>query len=262
MFLLRDGYDEVFSKFNFPVPPKSSPERSIRHDPKNAEDFALQDFSFDFMDTVLDFDSFFGSNLIDINFSASSDATADGQDEFDVFDNVHVLSALKEAISNSSESPSTLSQLPGDTMSNLDIVFDPANVIRSLRFFFECWHPNCRTIHRPTFSVSNRDMSLLASMILLGAMYVPDEEHRALVDAVARVIECYVFSQPLFDHTAGENLLDNDASFKTLQAGLMVIVAQFWAGDDISKRRVSTERFDQVTDVSSKFRLYNDFGLT
>ncbi|EME80962.1 uncharacterized protein MYCFIDRAFT_7209, partial [Pseudocercospora fijiensis CIRAD86] len=128
-------------------------------------------------------------------------------------------------------------------------LFAPTSTAKFLRYYFDCWHPNCRYVHKPSFRVDDTNEPLLASMALLGAMYSPDEDERTMASEIMYHAEKYVFfHEPLFgEQSVGKcSAAAQHGDFQTIQAGLCMLIIQFWTGDEAAKQRAMALRFDQT----------------
>jgi hypothetical protein len=93
---------------------------------------------------------------------------------------------------------------------------------------------------------------VLIAVIILGAMYLPNEEDRKRTLSVIDFVEEYIFSQePFSSDAAAQNIanVDDNPSFYFLQAAFLIVVTQYWTGSERSRRRVSKVRFDRVIEV-------------
>lgn len=220
-----------------------------------------------FAEGMLDFDMFFGFDFPEIDSFAALQPAAPIEDAFGILDNFTIFSGLKDDVAAIAVESSATGIDRDDIIRKLEDFFRPENVLQSFTCFFDSWHQNCRTIHKPSFSLHDRKRPLLAAVLLLGALYVPNEAQRALATAVAEYIRLYIFSQPLFTFPASSDAVDDECTFDVLHAGLLIVVARFWAGDSTAKYEASTLLFDRICEVralaciwSSKFSI--EFAIT
>jgi hypothetical protein len=264
-FLLCNGDAEIFSRFEFPKPVHN--EKSGNQDTSSTLAFDLPSYESDLLDVLdpmmLDFDvdvldGIFNTDqaMIDaVNWTADRPALSSEQDAFGVLRNEARLSTLAN---NILQCPPNAGRPEADRpngMSTLQHLLSPAQAHRALTRYFESWHRICRIIHRPTFRTDTAPDIVLIAVLILGAMYLPEEEDRKRTLSVIDFVEDYIFSQePSLVGLVGQTGTDVDDSsgFHFLQASFLIVVTQCWTGSECSRRRVSRARFDSVIEVGSR----------
>ncbi|KAL4883187.1 hypothetical protein BJY04DRAFT_216488 [Aspergillus karnatakaensis] len=134
--------------------------------------------------------------------------------------------------------------------------FSPSNIRRYLEYFWSLWYPNCPIIHKPTFDIHSTPLTLLISMLLVGASFAPEESVHQNAKVWCNTAEEIVFADEHFrravslgDGTEADSRLRRDA-LKALQAAYLMCLLQNWEGDDDSKRRIRRSRFSMVTAIA------------
>lgn len=174
-------------------------------------------------------------------------------DMFDIQCNEKRLAALLNQI----EKAPTLLQLADEgrelPLSALGGLLGRSRVEQYLVHYLDLWHPNCPIMHRPTYYCKETSLPLLASMAFLGAMYSSDESERAAASDLVEYAESYIFSQsPLRDCDELEACFDESpvSAFENLQAGLIIVIARFCAGDPFPRCTATSRRFDSLIKAS------------
>lgn len=213
--------------------------------------------------TMLDFDldifdGIFGDNGFlddEIDWTNGCTVVTPEKDTFGVFRNEARLLDLATRIL---DLPSKTDRSEEDrfrSLVTLQHLLSPRQAHRAISRYFESWHRICRIIHRPSFSVDSTPDCMLVAVVMLGAMYLPNEEDRKKALSVIDYVEDYVFAKepsPLDGTAVIGTCLDDDAGLHFLQASFLVVVTQYWTGTERSKRRVSTYRFDRVLEVTTQ----------
>ncbi len=134
--------------------------------------------------------------------------------------------------------------------------FSPDNVKNFLALFWSCWYPNWPTIHRSTFDPLTSRLTLVISVVLLGACLSTNERDRAVASLWLNVVEEMVFLDDVFSGAATSESLDDfptahlGSLVSLLQAGYCVCLLQTWEGSKESKRRVRRNRYNCLIWVS------------
>lgn len=141
--------------------------------------------------------------------------------------------------------------------------FSPCNLRKYLEFFWSIWHPNVNFIHRPTFSPAECKVTLLASMVLLGACVSPEQADQQNASMWFNVVEEMVFSDPdlsrdlsFIDHTPFDHIRDHK-NIQALQAAYNVCLCQNWEGTDASRQRIRRYRFSTMVSAARDIGIYN-----
>jgi hypothetical protein len=144
----------------------------------------------------------------------------------------------------------------------LNFLLTTPRVKRFIGFYFEYWHPNAAILHPPSFDPERVSLRLLASVVFLGAMYSNDEMEVHIAKKVIDFAELFTFSSEIFTSdsevgiqfwkdTVAVEEPDACTRLQDLQAGLITVIAQYWAGSQTSRNRAKEERFSQVIKVNN-----------
>jgi hypothetical protein len=137
-------------------------------------------------------------------------------------------------------------------------------ITKYISLYFRNWHLNCPILHRPSFDPNEVPLGLLLSVVFIGAMYSKDQSERFAAKKLIDVAELVVFDANIFSldmeitqalqHgsiTSSDNVEDDWSLFQDLQAGYLMIVAQYWGGARIAKWRAIESRYGDVIKVST-----------
>lgn len=129
--------------------------------------------------------------------------------------------------------------------------------------YFRNWHLNCPMLHRPSFDPAEVPLSLLVSVVFIGALYSKNRSERFAAQKLIDVAELVVFDSEIFSlEIEASHVLQHQsvsyggpggydwAPFQELQAGFLMVIAQYWAGARIAKGRAMESRFSDVIKVS------------
>ncbi|KAL4977945.1 hypothetical protein BDW66DRAFT_165338 [Aspergillus desertorum] len=141
-----------------------------------------------------------------------------------------------------------------------------ARIQKFIALYFKYWHANCTMIHAPTFDPDHVALPLLTSVVFMGAMYTKDERERYAAKRLLDFAELYVFSSDIFSSEyevaatiCGSRHAESEAhgwlQFQNLQAGFLMVVAQYWAGGPVSSSRAMENRFSEVVKVARRVGL-------
>jgi hypothetical protein len=266
-FLLCNGDAEIFSRFEFPKPVHVDGEDAGQAVPSTA-DVDLPGYSSDLADVLepmlLDFDLDILDDIFNpdqpmddaIDWTADLPTLSPEQDSFGVLRNEAKLSNLASHILESASNAGMPDPDRFKVLNTLEHLLAPAQAHQALSRYFESWHRICRIIHRPTFTADTAPDVVLVAVLILGAMYLSNEEDREKTLSVIDFVEDYIFSQepsPLDAFAQTDTDGDDNPRFHFLQAAFLIVVTQYWTGSDCSRRRVSKGRFDRVIEVRSCF---------
>ena len=142
--------------------------------------------------------------------------------------------------------------------SNVLFLLDASRVWKFLELYFENWHVNAPMIHPPSFNVETIPLSLLATVVIMGAIYSSNEQEAAVAKGLLDFVELFVFSGDVFSRerevvlsfTPADERGDHDVndwiSFQNVQAGFVMLIVQYWAGKQASQCRAMEIRFSEV----------------
>lgn len=152
------------------------------------------------------------------------------------------------------------SSIRGAIFQNLQFLSTTSRISRFIQSHFTIWHPNARVIHRHSFEPEKVSKRLLAALVLMGALYTQDQLELYAAKALADYIEIFCFSSQAFTALNEINhvfsgvhdycVLDPEEAFQDLQACLMVVIAQHWAGNKEARRRAMESRFGEIIGVT------------
>ena len=148
-----------------------------------------------------------------------------------------------------------------DLSANLTLLLTTARIRKFIALYFKYWHPSCAMVHEPTFKPETISVPLLASMVFMGAMYTIDQKELYAAKRVIDFVELYIFSNDVFSPESGieamfsgnrcyEGEVDDWVKFQNFQAGLLITVIQYWAGNRVSRDRAMEARFSEIVRVS------------
>ncbi|SPO04630.1 uncharacterized protein DNG_07315 [Cephalotrichum gorgonifer] len=123
--------------------------------------------------------------------------------------------------------------------------------------YFDNWHTHCPILHRPSFDMESVSPSLLAAMILMGAVY--SQPHLAMAARTCLdAAEEYIFGHP--DYTRLSDPVSRKKAglvdMSPLQAAYTIAVLQQWDTHEESRRRIRLSRFPSIV------RVARNLGLT
>ncbi|KIX93947.1 uncharacterized protein Z520_10284 [Fonsecaea multimorphosa CBS 102226] len=155
----------------------------------------------------------------------------------------------------------------------LNFVLTAEKIRKFISLYFRNWHLNCPIIHRPSFDPSKVPVGLVISVVFIGAMYSKDQTERLAAKRLVDVAELVVFDSEIFSFEVevtrsieGDSLptrsdsLQQDRDweiFQELQAGYLMVIAQYWGGTRGSKRRAMQSRLGDVINVARSMQLHH-----
>lgn len=135
--------------------------------------------------------------------------------------------------------------------------FDATNLRKFITMYWLFWYPNCSIIHRPSFDMATVSVTLLLSMVLIGASVSPDECDRTPAKIWLDMAEEVVFGDEwLFEGNelpldTAEEIAAGWKRLEALQAAYNLCVLQTWEGSAEAFRRIRRHRFTFVVAVSA-----------
>ncbi|KAK5045362.1 hypothetical protein LTR84_009225 [Exophiala bonariae] len=142
-------------------------------------------------------------------------------------------------------------------------------ITKFTNLYFRNWHLNCPMLHRPSFDPAEVPLSLLVSVVFIGALYSKNRSERFAAQKLIDVAELVVFDSEIFSlEMEASHVLQHESvsyagpgghdwtPFQELQAGFLMVIAQYWAGARIAKGRAMESRFSDVIKVVRKLRLH------
>lgn len=148
----------------------------------------------------------------------------------------------------------------------LNFLLTADKISRFIPMYFRNWHLNCPMIHKPSFDPSKAPVALVIGVIFVGAMYSKDQAERLAAKKLVDIAELVVFDGEIFSFemeiirclqsdspapapSAASSEEQDWEAFQELQAGFLMVVAQYWAGPLIPKRRALESRLGDVIKV-------------
>jgi hypothetical protein len=123
-------------------------------------------------------------------------------------------------------------------------------------------------LHKLSFDPSKAPIILVISVVFVGAMYSKDQTERLAAKKLVDIAELVVFDSEIFSFdteivksmqdastTPPQSTVPDSSSdtewqtFQELQAGFLMVIAQYWAGPRIPKRRALESRLGEVIKV-------------
>ncbi|KAL2007443.1 hypothetical protein VTN00DRAFT_8881 [Thermoascus crustaceus] len=149
---------------------------------------------------------------------------------------------------------------------DLQFLLTTRRIRKFVNMYFRYWHPNCPILHPPSFDPDQVQLSLLASVVFMGAMYSDDERESYAAKKVLDFAELFVFSTDTFafelevgrvfsEITSPDAERGDWLHFQNFQAGYLMVVIQYWAGSQISRNRAMENRFSEIIKVARKMGL-------
>ncbi|KAH0842656.1 hypothetical protein AYO21_08995 [Fonsecaea monophora] len=155
----------------------------------------------------------------------------------------------------------------------LNFLLTSEKIRKFISLYFRNWHLNCPIIHRPSFDPGKVPVGLVISVVFIGAMYSKDQTERLAAKRLVDVAELVVFDSEIFSFEAEvtrsiqsdylqapSDTLQQDHDwevFQELQAGYLMVVAQYWGGSRGSKRRAMQSRLGDVINVARSMQLHH-----
>jgi len=130
--------------------------------------------------------------------------------------------------------------------------FNPKNLRKFTRLFWDEWYPHCPIIHKATFDALRTPVLLLVPMAIIGACMSSIDEEVALAKDWLEFAEELVFSSALLSAEPVERPpSDTDAPpLRIIQAAYITCILLNWEGSDTMKRRVRHHHFAAVVSAS------------
>ncbi|KAJ5372948.1 transcriptional regulator family: Fungal Specific TF [Penicillium concentricum] len=156
------------------------------------------------------------------------------------------------------------SKAQDEVSANLTFMLTTARIRKYITLYFKYWQPSCAML-AISFDPEVVPLSLLAAVVFMGAMYSSDQREVYAARRVLDFAELFVFANDVFS-TENEisamfsggrcNEENNDWSwFQNFQAGLIITIVQYWAGNRLSRNRAMENRFSEVVKVARRIEL-------
>ena len=152
----------------------------------------------------------------------------------------------------------------------LNFLLTAERIRKFISLYFRNWHLNCPILHKPSFEAANVPVSLVISVVFIGASYSKDQTERMAAKKLVDIAELVVFDSEIFSFeievtraVQGDSTTpapDSDREwevFQELQAGYLMVIAQYWGGSRGSKRRAMQSRLGDVINVARCMQLHH-----
>ncbi|KAJ5427329.1 hypothetical protein N7465_002399, partial [Penicillium sp. CMV-2018d] len=148
---------------------------------------------------------------------------------------------------------------------NLNFLLTTARIRTYIALYFKYWQPSCAMLPIP-FDPETVPPPLLAAVVFMGAMYSSDQREVYIAKRVLDFAELFIFASDVFSAESeigatfsgsrcfGEKNNDWDW-FMKFQAGVIITIVQYWAGNRLSRDRVMENRFGEVVKVARRIEL-------
>lgn len=183
-------------------------------------------------------------------------------------DQAQYVSALSLAVYNKLWCLALDAKIRQELAACLNFLLTADKIPKFVSMYFRNWHLNCPILHRPSFDPAKVPLRLLLSVVFIGAIYSKDQTERLAAKRLLDVAELVVFDSDIFsfemgiirsiqgdnlESAAGATRSDQDwVDFQELQAGYLMVIAQYWSGPLIPKRRAMESRMGEVIKVRSR----------
>lgn len=143
--------------------------------------------------------------------------------------------------------------------SNVHYLLTSGNIRSCIDLYYHHWYPSGPIVHRPSFCFETAPSALLCAVFFMGAMYKNDRD-LAVAKSLLDLAELYIYSSDVFapeadmrrsiESSQGTDDRDDDwVTFQHFQAGLTIIVVQYWAGNLAARNRAMQDRFGKIISV-------------
>lgn len=117
-----------------------------------------------------------------------------------------------------------------------------------------------------SFDPETVPLPLLAAVVFMGAMYSSDQREVYIAKRVLDLAELFIFANDVFSAEteiramlSGGRCYDEENSdwewFQNFQAGFIITIVQYWAGNRLSRNRAMENRFGEVVKVARRIGL-------
>ncbi|EXJ53618.1 uncharacterized protein A1O5_13185 [Cladophialophora psammophila CBS 110553] len=188
-------------------------------------------------------------------------------------DQAQYVSALNMAIYNKLWCLALDGKSRQELTASLNFLLTSERIRKFISLYFRNWHLNCPIIHRPSFDPAKLPVGLVISVVFIGALYSKDQTERLAAKKLVDAAELVVFDSEIFSFEIevtrsiqGDSMATMSDSpqqdrdweiFQELQAGYLMVVAQYWGGSRGSKRRAMQSRLGDVINVARSMQLHH-----
>ncbi|KGO75953.1 Zinc finger, C2H2 [Penicillium italicum] len=148
---------------------------------------------------------------------------------------------------------------------NLNFLLTTARIRKYVGLYFKYWQPNCAII--PIFfDPETVPLPLLAAVVFMGAMYSNEQREVYVAKRVLDFAEIFIFANDVFSVESeisatftGIGRFDEAKGdwdwFQKFQAGLIITIVQYWAGNHLSRNRAMENRFGEIVNAARRIEL-------
>lgn len=132
-----------------------------------------------------------------------------------------------------------------------------AQIESCIDLYFHYYHRHCPILHRPSFDATNVALPLLLSVMALGAMYSKDRHRVYCLRNLLDLMERYIYGLPGLGDEYEDSLNLAQAAddeklqhqFEIFQGAYLIVVAQYFSGNTMARKRARQQRFTKVMSV-------------
>ncbi|KAI2674968.1 transcriptional regulator family: Fungal Specific TF [Penicillium roqueforti] len=148
---------------------------------------------------------------------------------------------------------------------NLNFLLTTTRIRKYIMLYFKYWQPSCAMLPI-SFDPETVPLPLLAAVVFMGAMYSSDQREVYIAKRVLDLAELFIFANDVFSAEteiramlSGGRCYDEENSdwewFQNFQAGFIITIVQYWAGNRLSRNRAMENRFGEVVKVARRIGL-------
>lgn len=148
---------------------------------------------------------------------------------------------------------------------HLNFLLTTARIRKYVMLYFKYWQRSCAMLPI-SFDPETVPLPLLAAVIFMGAMYSSDQREVYVAKRVLDFAELFIFANDVFSAESeisatfsGGRCFDEENSdwdcFQNFQAGVIITIVQYWAGNRLSRNRAMENRFGEVVKVARRIGL-------
>lgn len=136
-----------------------------------------------------------------------------------------------------------------------------------IKLYFKNWHHHAPMVHQATFDPCTAALPLVLSMTSLGAMYSTEANETTEGKLLLDIIETYIYSINGFNdefdlpgRTYAERKSNSSQEWlqyqlEEFQGAYLIVVVQFWTGNEIARTRVRQQRFARLVSIYRSLEL-------
>lgn len=147
-----------------------------------------------------------------------------------------------------------------DVLEAIDMI-NADRLAAHIKLYFRHWHKHAPMVHEATFNPSTAALPLVLALMSLGGMYSKETQDMLKLKILLDTIETYIFSLPGLNEEydapgrtfvkQGENASPEWQQYQLeeIQGAYLMIVLQYWTGNDIARIRVRQGRFTRIVAI-------------